>query len=233
MAFWVSCIKGLKDVAKTSGESLLHPLRTGRSAINLTLGATAASTIGYSAWNYFLNDKPVGRTLSEMVIGKDAVDEIASDTKDLSSSLSNAKETLNEVKKVTSETKNMFSGLTEFFKNFKSDNVGGMIENFLSNLINGKVSFTSILGLIISSFMVFGRFSWMGKIAGALIGAMTIGNNSKLSPLKTIKNSESLNEDETLKKEDPLKNEKVGNVLDLNDIEFSEQEKSVSRGLKR
>ena len=29
--------------------------------------------------------------------------------------------------------------------------------------------------------MVFGRFGWLSKIAGALLGAMIIGNNSKVA----------------------------------------------------
>ena len=34
---------------------------------------------------------------------------------------------------------------------------------------------------VAQTFMVFGRFGWMSKIAGALLGAMIIGNNSKVA----------------------------------------------------
>lgn len=36
----------------------------------------------------------------------------------------------------------------------------------------------SIAGLIAAAFLVFGRFGWLGKIAGALLGMMLIGNNA-------------------------------------------------------
>jgi glucose-6-phosphate-specific signal transduction histidine kinase len=36
-----------------------------------------------------------------------------------------------------------------------------------------------MLGLLLSGLLVFGRFGWMGKIAGALMGMMLIGSNSQ------------------------------------------------------
>ena len=36
-------------------------------------------------------------------------------------------------------------------------------------------------GLIVSALLVFGRFGWLGKIAGAVLGMMMIGNNSSLN----------------------------------------------------
>ena len=52
--------------------------------------------------------------------------------------------------------------------------------HFFSNLFSGNVSGMSMLGLVASAFLIFGRFGWMGKIAGALLGMMMIGNNSTL-----------------------------------------------------
>ena len=34
-------------------------------------------------------------------------------------------------------------------------------------------------GLVLSAFLVFGRFGWMAKLAGAMLAMMTIGNNSR------------------------------------------------------
>ena len=59
-------------------------------------------------------------------------------------------------------------------------NGGNMFGNFFSNLFSGNVSGMSMLGLIASAFLIFGRFGWMGKIAGALLGMMMIGNNATL-----------------------------------------------------
>lgn len=36
----------------------------------------------------------------------------------------------------------------------------------------------SIAGLIAAAFLIFGRFGWLGKIAGAFLGMMLIGNNA-------------------------------------------------------
>ena len=37
------------------------------------------------------------------------------------------------------------------------------------------------MGLVAAAFMVFGRFGWMSKIAGALLGMMIIGNNAQMA----------------------------------------------------
>ena len=49
------------------------------------------------------------------------------------------------------------------------------------NLGQGNVSGLSIAGLIAAAFLVFGRFGWFGKIAGALLGMMLIGNNTGIT----------------------------------------------------
>lgn len=55
-----------------------------------------------------------------------------------------------------------------------------MFSNFFSNLFSGNVSGMSMLGLVASAFLIFGRFGWMGKIAGVLLGMLMIGNNATL-----------------------------------------------------
>ncbi len=56
-----------------------------------------------------------------------------------------------------------------------------MFGNFFSNLGNGNVSGLSIAGLVASALLIFGRFGWLGKIAGAVLGMMMIGNNANMS----------------------------------------------------
>ena len=53
-----------------------------------------------------------------------------------------------------------------------------MFGNFFRNLGSGNVSGLSIAGLIAAAFLIFGRFGWLGKIAGAFLGMMLIGNNA-------------------------------------------------------
>ena len=56
-----------------------------------------------------------------------------------------------------------------------------MFSNFFSNLGKGNVSGLSLAGLVLSALLVFGRFGWLGKIAGAVLGMMMIGNNANMS----------------------------------------------------
>ena len=44
-----------------------------------------------------------------------------------------------------------------------------MIGNLFGNIGKGNVSGMSIVGLVAAAFMVFGRFGWMSKIAGACL----------------------------------------------------------------
>ena len=53
-----------------------------------------------------------------------------------------------------------------------------MLGNFVRNLGHGNVSGLSIAGLVAAAFLIFGRFGWLGKIAGAFLGMMLIGNNA-------------------------------------------------------
>ena len=56
-----------------------------------------------------------------------------------------------------------------------------MFGNFFRNLGQGNVSGLSIAGLVAAAFLIFGRFGWLGKIAGAFLGMMLIGNNAGIS----------------------------------------------------
>ncbi len=72
---------------------------------------------------------------------------------------------------------NQMSGIGNFIHNMSGGNFLDGIGNFFSNIGNGRVSGASLLGLVASAFMLFGRFGWFGKIAGALLGMMILGNN--------------------------------------------------------
>ena len=70
------------------------------------------------------------------------------------------------------------NGVSSFISQVTSGEGGNMLGNFFSNLTSGKVSGMSIMGLVLSAFLLFGRFGWMGKIAGAVLAMMMIGNNA-------------------------------------------------------
>jgi hypothetical protein len=71
--------------------------------------------------------------------------------------------------------------MSNFLRGVFSGNGGDMIGNFFSNLGKGNVSGLSLAGLVLSAFLIFGRFGWLGKIAGAVLGMMMIGNNANMS----------------------------------------------------
>ena len=77
----------------------------------------------------------------------------------------------------------------------------GMFSNFFSNLGNGKVSGLGIGALIASAYMIFGRTGLLGKIGGALMAMMMIGNNS--SKQAQVK-EENLEKQETQEKQNSI-----------------------------
>ena len=69
-------------------------------------------------------------------------------------------------------------GVSNFLRQVSNGGVSDMFGNFFRNLGQGNVSGLSIAGLVAAAFLIFGRFGWLGKIAGAFLGMMLIGNNA-------------------------------------------------------
>ena len=70
-------------------------------------------------------------------------------------------------------------GVSSFLGNTFGGNGMNMFGNFFSNLFSGRVSGMSIAGLLAGAWMMFSRFGMWGKIGGALLAMMMIGNNSQ------------------------------------------------------
>lgn len=96
---------------------------------------------------------------------------------------------MENVNQMTDNLSSTLNGASNFLGNFTNGNGGNMLGNFFSNLANGKVSGMSIAGLIAGAFLVFGRFGWLGKIAGAFLMMMTIGNHANLLQESTVTNT--------------------------------------------
>ena len=79
-----------------------------------------------------------------------------------------------------SDVNSKWSGMTNFFRGIFGGTGVDMFGNFFGNLAKGNVSGLSIAGLVAAAFLTFGRFGWLGKIAGAMLGMMLIGNNSNM-----------------------------------------------------
>ena len=132
----------------------------------------------------------VGKTLRE---GVEGVGGFAHDTvngftgeKTVEQVRDTATSVVSDLQGAASETRGLLGtigdslrGISSFLGNLFGGNGGNMFGNFLNNLTSGKISGWGIGALIAASYMIFGRTGLLGKIGGALMAMMMIGNNSQ------------------------------------------------------
>jgi len=175
---------GAKATAKTVGHSVLHPQQTIKGMGTATKTAAIGGATGYVAWEKLTTDKSVARIVGDAVVGSDTIDSVGEKVEGVGNAVSNFGETasnaMNGVSEAVNGANNNLNGISNFLGSMTNGNGGNMFSNFFSNLFSGNVSGMSMLGLVASAFLIFGRFGWMGKIAGALLGMMMIGNNATL-----------------------------------------------------
>ena len=165
---------GAKATAKTVGHSVLHPQQTIKGMGTATKTAAIGGATGYVAWEKLTTDKSVARIVGDAVVGSDTIDSVGEKVEGVGNAVSNLGETasnaMNSVSEAVGGASNNLNGISNFLGSMTNGNGGNMFSNF----------FSSMLGLVASAFLIFGRFGWMGKIAGALLGMMMIGNNATL-----------------------------------------------------
>ena len=175
---------GAKATAKTVGHSVLHPQQTIKGMGTATKTAAIGGATGYVAWEKLTTDKSVARIVGDAIVGSDTIDSVGEKVEGVGNAVSNFGETasnaMNGVSEAVNGANNNLNGISNFLGSMTNGNGGNMFSNFFSNLFSGNVSGMSMLGLVASAFLIFGRFGWMGKIAGALLGMMMIGNNATL-----------------------------------------------------
>ena len=175
---------GAKATAKTVGHTVLHPQQTIKGMGTATKTAAVGAATGYVAWEKLTTDKSVARIVGDAVVGSDTIDSVGEKVEGVGNAVSNLGETasnaMNGVSEAVNGANNNLNGISNFLGSMTNGNGGNMFSNFFSNLFSGNVSGMSMLGLVASAFLIFGRFGWMGKIAGALLGMMMIGNNATL-----------------------------------------------------
>ena len=173
-----------RAVGRSVGNAVVHPQQTLMGFGKATKTAVIGGGLGYVAWENIAHDKPVVRTAADVLIGEEAVDkglELADSAADkVGNAVDKAGETITGMKNTLSGVSDSLNGAGNFMKNILGGNGGEMFSNLFSNIGQGKVSGLSIAGLLVSALLVFGRFGFLGKIAGVLLGMMLIGNNSKL-----------------------------------------------------
>ena len=169
----------------TVGRSAIHPQQTLKGLGAATKTAVVGGAAGYVAWEKLTTDKSVARIVGDAVVGSDTIDSVGEKVDGVTNTVTELKDTVggavDAVNGAVTSADSKWNGISTFLGSMTGGNGGNMFSNFFSNLFSGNVSGMSMLGLVASAFLIFGRFGWMGKIAGALLGMMMIGNNATLS----------------------------------------------------
>lgn len=181
MGFWSSLLRYGGRAVKNGGDAVIHPASTLRTTGKAVKTAAVGGGVGYVAWEKLTSDKSVARIVSDAVIGESATDSVVKTADDVRELKDKAGEAVDAVNGAMSNVDSKWSGMSNFFRGLFSGNALDMFGNFFGNLGKGNVSGLSIAGLIAAAYLVFGRFGWLGKIAGTMLGLMLIGNNSNIS----------------------------------------------------
>lgn len=195
------------SVLKWVSAPIVHPQRTlagtGRAIKTATLGAG----VGYVGWEALINDKPVMQTVGETVLGEETnaavKDTVHGTVGAVGDTIGAAREAIGGVTDAVNNTASSWGGIGQFFGNLTSGNGANMFGNLFSNIFSGKVSMMSMLGLVASALLIFGRFGWLGKIAGALLGMLLIGNNSRVVQQQPQRQNDRRQDAPEVRKEQP------------------------------
>lgn len=175
----------MEQYGRRAGRIITYPVTHAGTAVQAvgktTKTAVVGGGLGYMAWESVVNDKPVVRTASDILVGKETtekVSDVVTGTVDgVGKVVTGAGNLVEDAENMLSETNNSTSGVGKFFQGLFTGNGLGMIGDFFQNIGKGKISGLSLAGLIGAAILSFGRFGWLGKIAGAFLGMMIIGNN--------------------------------------------------------
>lgn len=182
MKYGGKAMKGVGTATATTGKSMgkavLHPSQTLRGAGQAVKTATIGGAVGYVGWEKLTTDKSVVRIVSDAVIGEPATNTLAETADGVRELTGKAGEAVSSVSGAVTGIDNKLNGVSNFLRQASGGGGLDMFGNFFHNLGSGNVSGLSIAGLVAAAFLIFGRFGWLGKIAGAFLGMMLIGNNA-------------------------------------------------------
>lgn len=189
MGFWNTVLKyggkaakgvGTATAAtgKSVGKAVLNPSQTLRGAGQAVKTATIGGAVGYVGWEKLTTDKSVVRIVSDAVVGESVTNAIAGTADDVRELTDKAGEAVDAVSGAAAGIDSKLGGVSNFLRGASGGGLPDMLGGFFRNLGQGNVSGLSIAGLVAAAFLIFGRFGWLGKIAGALLGMMLIGNNA-------------------------------------------------------
>ena len=150
-------------------------------------GALVGTGIVYGGWQKLATGKYPGQELAEGVYDttKEGVDLMGKGVHAANTVADYVNDGLEKAPDVVRDVKNVFTGGDSAGGEGQSGgllgNLFGGIKNLVGGLFGGGGT-GSMLGLVAGAFLLFGGFGWMGKIAGALLAALSLGlfgNNSQ------------------------------------------------------
>ena len=157
-------VKGTKAVA-TGGWRMLGGLGSHTKGALLAYGGWKDMTTGHVPGEQLLNTgvEVVEKAGSAVSKGLDATNK----------GLDYVNKGLDKVPELINDTKAALTGGGTGQGGGLFGNLFGGISNLIGGLFNGGTG--SMLGLVASAFLLFGGFGWMGKIAGGLLAALSLG----------------------------------------------------------
>lgn len=180
-------LKGGRATVESAGSAVIHPQRTIKGLGTAAKTAAVGGGMAYVGWEKLTTDKSVTRIVGDAVVGEGTMESVSNKVDTAIEGVNDLKEkvgeTVSTMNEAMTDVNSKWSGMSNFLRDIFSGNGGNMIGNFFSNLGKGNVSGLSLAGLVVSALLVFGRFGWLGKIAGAVLGMMMIGNNANMSQL--------------------------------------------------
>lgn len=180
-------LKGGRATVESAGSAVIHPQRTIKGLGTAAKTAAVGGGMAYVGWEKLTTDKSVTRIVGDAVVGEGTMESVSNKVDTAIEGVNGLKEkvgeTVSTMNEAMTDVNSKWSGMSNFLRGIFSGNGGNMIGNFFSNLGKGNVSGLSLAGLVVSALLVFGRFGWLGKIAGAVLGMMMIGNNANMSQL--------------------------------------------------
>ena len=180
-------LKGGRATVESAGSAVIHPQRTIKGLGTAAKTAAVGGGMAYVGWEKLTTDKSVTRIVGDAVVGEGTMESVSNKVDTAIEGVNDLKEkvgeTVSTMNEAMTDVNSKWSGMSNFLRGIFSGNGGNMIGNFFSNLGKGNVSGLSLAGLVASALLVFGRFGWLGKIAGAVLGMMMIGNNANMSQL--------------------------------------------------
>ena len=184
--------RGTAKVLEIGGRAVLHPGQTLKGAGAAAKTAAVGAGMGYVGWKKITTDESVVGIVSDALIGEKATEKIGNTVNGAVDGIRDLKESVGGMtEKVSSAAENVdgkLNGISSFISDVSSGNGGEMLGGFLGNLTHGNVSGMGVMGLVLSSFLVFGRFGWIARLAGAVLAMMTIGNNSRRAQSPAVTN---------------------------------------------